>query len=177
MTPPSPESPVGPELHPSTPVSILPPYFTDYHYSFAFATLYEPHTYYETYTDPLWQQVINEEPDALHKNHTWNMVDLPPDQFVVGSRWVYKIKTKADGSVERYKTHLVAKGFTQEYDIDYEKTFAPVARLTSVRCLIAVATIRCWPLYQMDVKNAFLNGNLHEEVYMQQPPSYPHLGS
>ena len=64
---------------------------------------------------------------------------------------------------------LIAKGFTQEYDIDYEETFAPVARLTSVRCLIAVAAVRRWPLYQMDVKNAFLNGDLHEEVYMQPP--------
>ena len=105
------------------------------------------------------------------------MVDLPPGQSVVGYRWVYKIKTKADGSVERYKARLVAKGFTQEYGIDYKETFAPVARLTSARCLIAVATVRRWPLYQMDVKNAFLNGDLHEEVYMQLPPGYPHSGS
>ena len=104
------------------------------------------------------------------------MVDLPPGQSVVGCRWAYKIKTKADGSVERYKAPLVAKGFTQEYGIDYEKTFAPVARLTSVRCLIVVAAVCHWPLYQMDVKNSFLNGDLHEEVYMQPSPGYPHLG-
>ena len=102
---------------------------------------------------------------------------MPPSQSVVGCRWVYKIKTKADGSVERYKARLVAKGFTQEYGIDYEEIFAPVARLTSVRCLIAMATIRRWPLYQMDVKIAFLNGVLHEEVYMQPPLGYPHSGS
>ena len=120
---------------------------------------------------------MNEELDALYNNHTWDMVDFPPSQSVVGYRWVYKIKTKADGSVERYKARLVAKGFTQEYGIDYEETFAPVARLTFVRCLIAMAAVRCWPLYQMDVKNAFLNGDLHEEVYMQRPPSYPHSGS
>ena len=120
---------------------------------------------------------MNKELDALHKNNTWDLVDLPPGQSVVGYRWVYKIKTKADGSVERYKARLVAKGFTQEYGIDYKETFAPVARLTSARCLIAVATVRRWPLYQMDVKNAFLNGDLHEEVYMQLPPGYPHSGS
>ena len=120
---------------------------------------------------------MNEELDALHKNHTWNMVDLHPGQFVVGCRWVYKIKTKADGSVERYKARLVAKGFTQEYGIDYEEIFALVARLTSVRCLIAVAVVHRWPLYQMDVKNAFLNGDLQEEVYMQPPSGYPHSGS
>ena len=105
------------------------------------------------------------------------MVDLPPGQSVVGCRWVYKIKTKADGFIERYKARLVAKGFTQEYDIDYEETFAAIACLTSVRCLIVVAAVRRWLLYQMDVKNAFLNGDLHEEVYMQRPPSYPHSGS
>ena len=95
---------------------------------------------------------MNEELDALHKNNTWDMVDLPPSQSVVGCRWVYKIKTKVDGFVERYKARLIAKGFTQEYGIDYEKTFAPVARLTSVRCLIAVVAVRCWHLYQMAVK-------------------------
>ena len=120
---------------------------------------------------------MNEELDALHKNHTWNMVDLHPGQFVVGCRWVYKIKTKADGSVEWYKARLVAKGFTQEYGIDYEEIFALVARLTSVRCLIAMAVVHRWPLYQMDVKNAFLNGDLQEEVHMQPPSSYPHSGS
>ena len=122
---------------------------------------------------------MNEELNALHKNHTWDMVDLPLSQSVVGCRWVYKIKTKTkvDGFVERYKARLVAKGFTQEYGIDYEETFAPIARLTSVRCLIAVAAVRRWPLYQMDVKNAFLNGDLHKEVYMQQPSSYPYSGS
>ena len=174
VAPPSPESPVGPELRRSTRVSIPPPYLTDYHCYFALATLYEPHTYHEAHTDPLWQQAMNEELDTLHKNHTWDMVDLPSGQSVVGCRWVYKIKTNANGFVERYKARLVAKGFTQEYGIDYEETFAPVAHLTSVRCLIAVAAVRCWPFYQMDVKNAFLNGDLQEEVYMQPPPSYPY---
>ena len=112
VAPPSPESSVGPELRCSTQVSIPPPYLTDYHCSFALATLYEPHTYREAHTDPLWQQAMNEELNALHKNNTWDMVDLPPGQSVVGCRWVYKIKTKANGSIERYKARLVAKGFT-----------------------------------------------------------------
>ena len=105
------------------------------------------------------------------------MVDLPHGQSIVGCRWVYKIKTKGDGFVERYKPHLVSKGFTQEYGVDYEKTFAPIAHVTSVRCLIAVAVVHRLPLYQMDVKNAFCNGDLQEEVYMQPPPGYPHSSS
>ena len=103
VAPPYSESLVGLELRRFTRVSIPPPYLTNYHFSFAFATLYEPHTYRESYTDPLWQQAINEELDALHKNHTWDMVDLPFGQSVVSCRWVYKIKTKADESVEWYK--------------------------------------------------------------------------
>ena len=85
-------------------------------------------------------------------------------------------QTKADGSVERYKACLIAKGFTQEYGIDYEETFAHVAHLTSIRCLIAMAAIHNWLLYQMDVKNAFLNANLQEKVYMQPPFGYTYSG-
>ena len=87
-------------------------------------------------------------------------------KFAVGCKWVYKIKTWADGSVERYKARLVARRFTQEYGIDYNETFAPVSRFTSVRFLLAVVAVHHWPLFQMGVKNAFLNGDLFEKVYM-----------
>ena len=113
---------------------------------------------------------MKEELDALTKNHTQDLVTLPPRQSVVGYKWIYKIKTHSDGAIERYNSCLVAKGFTQEYEIDYEETFAPVAHISSIRALLAVAAASKWDLFQMEVKNAFLNGDLSEEVYMQPPP-------
>ena len=113
---------------------------------------------------------MKEELDTLSKNHTWDLVTLPPRKSVVGCKWIYKIKTRSDGSIERYKTRFVVKGFTQEHGIDYEETFAPVARISSVRTLLAIAVASKWDIFQMDVKNAFLNGDLSEEVYMQPPP-------
>ena len=103
---------------------------------------------------------MKEELYALSKNHTWDLVTLPSGKFVVGCKWIYKVKTHSDGSIECYKAHLVAKGFTQKYGIDYEETFAPVAHISSVRALLAVAAASKWDLFKMDVKNAFLNGNL-----------------
>uniref|UniRef100_A0A2N9H9Q2 Integrase catalytic domain-containing protein n=1 Tax=Fagus sylvatica TaxID=28930 RepID=A0A2N9H9Q2_FAGSY len=133
------ESPT--DIRRSTRVRAPPSHLSDYHCYFALATLHEPHTYREASTNPLWQQAMADELDALHKTHTWDMTTLPPGKSAVGCKWVYKIKTRADGSVERYKARLVARGFTQEYGIDYEETFAPVARLTSVRSLLAVAAV------------------------------------
>ncbi|GFS34037.1 hypothetical protein Acr_00g0031910 [Actinidia rufa] len=117
---------------------------------------------------------MKDELDALDKTHTWDMVDLPYDKSTVGCKWVYKIKTQACGTIERYKAHMVAHGFTQEYGIDYEETFAPVARLNSIHTLIAVMTVRGWGLSQMDVKNTFLNCDLQEKVYITPPLGYVH---
>jgi hypothetical protein len=161
-------------LRRSSRVTTLPFHLRDFHCYTALATLHEPHSYREASSNPLWQAAMTEELDALSRTRTWDLVDLPPEKSVVGCKWVFKIKTRSDGSIERYKARLVAKGFTQEYGIDYEETFAPVARLSSVRTLLAVAASRQWKLFQMDVKNAFLNGDLSEEVYMQPPPGLSH---
>uniref|UniRef100_A0A2N9J4I5 Uncharacterized protein n=1 Tax=Fagus sylvatica TaxID=28930 RepID=A0A2N9J4I5_FAGSY len=161
-------------LRRSSRVTSLPSHLRDFHCYIALATLHEPHSYREASFNPLWQATMTEELDALSRNCTWDLVDLPPDKSVVGCKWVFKIKTRSDGSIERYKARLVTKGFTQEYGIDCEETFAPIARLSSVRTLLAVAASRQWKLFQMDVKNAFLNGDLREEVYMQPPPSLSH---
>ena len=113
---------------------------------------------------------MKEELDALSKNHTWDLVTLSLGKSVVDCKWIYKIKTHSYGSIERYKTHLITKGFIQEYGIDYEEKFAPFACISYVCALLAVAFASKWNLFQMYVKNAFLNGDLSEEVYMQPPP-------
>ena len=103
---------------------------------------------------------MKEELDALHKTGTPDLVDPPSRKSSISCKWVYKIKTRSDGIVDRYKARLVARGFTQDYGIDYEETFAPVARLSSIKTLISIFVARKWPLFHMDVKNAFLNGEL-----------------
>jgi hypothetical protein len=161
-------------LRRSSRVTSLPSHLRDFHCYTTLTTLQEPHSYREASSNPLWQAAMTKELDALSKNRTWDLVDLPPDKSMVRCKWVFKIKTWSDGSIEQYKARLVAKGFTQEYGIDYEETIALVARLSTVRTLMAVAASHQWKLFQMDVKNAFLNGYLSEEVYMQPPPSLSH---
>jgi hypothetical protein len=168
-------TPINP-LRRYTRVRETPHSLADFHCYSVIATLHEPRSYREASIDPLWQQATSEELQALEKTHTWDLVDLSPNKTPVGCKWVYKIKTRSDGTIEHYKARLVAKGYTQEYGINYEETFAPVARLTSVRSLLAIAAARKWKLFQMNVKNAFLHDDLTEEVYMLPPSGYhaPH---
>lgn len=121
---------------------------------------------------PGWRQAMEDELGALRDNHTWDLEPLPPGKRIVGCRWVFTVKLHPDGSLHRLKARLVAKGYSQAYGIDYDETFSPVAKMPSVRICIALAAIHHWPLHQLDVKNAFLNGVLEEEVYMEQPPGF-----
>ncbi|CAL1396601.1 unnamed protein product [Linum trigynum] len=130
--------------------------------------------YSQAKNDPRWQAAMGEEFYALDQNHTWSIVDRPPPPTpMVGCRWLYMVKYHPDGSLERFRARLVAQGFTQEYGIDFEETFAPVAKMPTVRTLLAVAAVRNWPLFQFDIKNAFLHGDLKEVVYMEIPPGHP----
>jgi hypothetical protein len=122
--------------------------------------------------DPKWHEAMREELNALEKNKTWELVPLPTGKRAVGCKWIYTVKQNPEGKIERYKARLVARGYSQTYGIDYDETFAPVAKMNTVRILVSCATNFGWPMHQLDVKNAFLHGDLQEEVYMEIPPGF-----
>ena len=111
-----------------------------------------------------WQEAADLEYESLLENETWDLVDLPKDRKAVGSRWVFKVKHHSDGRVERYKCRLVAKGYSQLYGADYDETFSPVVRFSSIRTLLSFAVQNNLHVHQMDVVTAFLNGHLEEEI-------------
>ncbi|RVX16495.1 Retrovirus-related Pol polyprotein from transposon RE1 [Vitis vinifera] len=119
-----------------------------------------------------WRQAMVDEMTALHSNDTLDLVVLPSGKSIVDCRWVYTVKVSPNGQVDRLKARLVAKGYAQVYGSDYGDTFSLVAKIASVRLLLSMAAMRFWPLYQLDIKNAFLHGDLAEEVYMEQPPGF-----
>ena len=117
---------------------------------------------------PLWREAINSEIDSIISNHTLILIDFPPGAKSIGCKWIFKEKLKPDGSIDNYKVRLVAKGYNQKKDINYFDTFARVTRISSIRVLIALASIHKLFVHQMDVKTAFLNGELEEKIYMNQ---------
>lgn len=132
----------------------------------------EPKTFHEASKSSKWMSAMREEYDSLIKNDTWKLVERPSSRNIIDNRWVYKVKRNDDESVERYKARLVARGFTQEYGSDYHETFSPVVRFTSIRSILAIAAQRKMHLKQFDVKTAFLNGDLNEVIYMEQPKGF-----
>jgi hypothetical protein len=132
----------------------------------------EPTCFEQAVGNLKWDNAMDEDMAALDANATWELVTLPEDKKTIGCKWMYKVKHNANGSVSKYKARSVAKGYAQTYGIDYEETYSPIAKMTTVRAIIVMATTKGWSLHQMDVKNVFLHGDLHEKVYMEQPPSY-----
>ncbi|GFY85446.1 hypothetical protein Acr_04g0001840 [Actinidia rufa] len=153
-------------------------HFSPSHLAFlsVLSTSHDPTSYSQAIKHAHWRDAISKEINALEANKTWILTSLPPEKKPIGCKWIFKTKLKANGSVERYKARLVAKGYTQVEGLDFHDTFAPVAKLVTVRCVLAIAAARNWHLHQLDVNNAFLHGDLDEDVYMSLPSGYGRPG-
>jgi hypothetical protein len=128
----------------------------------------KPSSFEEADKLQVWKDDMLDEYRSILKNSVWDIMPRPKDKSMVSSKWIYKIKHAADGSVEKFKARFVAKGFTQKEGIDYEETFAPVARYTSIQAIITLTSVLGWKLHQMDVKTTFLNGKIEQEVFVAQ---------
>ena len=120
----------------------------------------EPEGYEEATADQKWRNAMKEELIMIEKNKTWELVDKPNHKKAIGVKWVYRTKLNSDGSINKYKARLVVKGYAQVFGVDFSETFAPVARLETIRMLMSLAAQKGWIIHQMDVKSAFLNGYL-----------------
>ncbi|CAL0329743.1 unnamed protein product [Lupinus luteus] len=140
------------------------------HFSMSISSSVEPTGYTDAIKYDCWRQAIKKELDALRSNETWVITSLPNDKKAIGCKWIFKVKYKADGSIERYKARLVAKGFTQTEGVDFLETFSPVVKMTTIRVILALASANNWHLHQLDINTAFLHGDLKENVFMRVPP-------
>jgi hypothetical protein len=139
---------------------------------FCFFANTDPLSFNEAVTEEKWIEAMDEEIHAIEKNDTWKLTYLPENKKAIGVKWVYKTKKNVKGEVQRYKARLVAKGYKQREDIDYGEVFAPIARLETIKLMISLAAQHRWKIYQLNVKSAFLNGFLEEEIYVEQPLGY-----
>jgi hypothetical protein len=137
-----------------------------------FVALFEPRDVGHALFDSSWVTAMHEELENFERNHVWTLVDPPRYVNVIGTKWFFKNKQGEDGEVVRNKVRLVAQGYGQVEGLDFGETFAPLARLEAIRVLLAFVASKGFKLYQMDVKSAFLNGVIHEEVYVRQPPGF-----
>ncbi|KAK1417486.1 hypothetical protein QVD17_26615 [Tagetes erecta] len=182
-------SPINSQIHNNQPGpskrTIKPPsWLKDYYFGDSSGNEEETSTcqFALTITDPIsydqaaqtkeWKEAMLAELQAIERNDTWELVDLPPGKNLVGVKWLFKTKPSADGKGVRHKARLVAKGYSQQHGIDYQETFAPVARFETIRVILAVSAQLGWDIHQLDVKSAFLNGELTEDIYVAQPEGF-----
>ncbi|CAJ2663992.1 unnamed protein product [Trifolium pratense] len=137
-----------------------------------FSTNGDPTTYDEAHKQEVWRKAMDQEIESIENNKTWKLTSLPQGAKTIGVKWIYKTKYNEKGEVEKYKARLVAKGYSQQYGIDYNEVFAPVARWDTIRTLLCIAASKGWEVHQLDVKSAFLHGELTEDVYVEQPLGY-----
>nr|ABB47537.2 retrotransposon protein, putative, unclassified [Oryza sativa Japonica Group] len=140
------------------------------------AEMEEPLSYREATGEPAWVNAMNKELEAIEKNKTWSLCMLPAGHKAIGLKWVFKLKKNTAGEVIKHKARLVANGYVQQQGVDFDEVFAPVARLDTVRAILAVAADRRWQVHHLDVKSAFLNGDLEEEVYVSQLEGFVEKG-
>lgn len=138
----------------------------------AFMCILDPTSFQEASSHLKWKQAMDAEIVSIERNQTWSLTALPDEAKAIGVKWIYKTKLNELGEVDKLKARLVVKGYAQEYGVDYTEVFAPVARMDTVRMIIAVAAQRGWNIYQLDVKSAFLHGELKEDVFVEQPQGY-----
>ena len=132
----------------------------------------DPEKFEEAVKEEKWRKAMEVEIKSIEDNETWELVSLPNGAKVIGVKWVYKTKLNEKGEVDKYKARLVAKGFHQTHGVDFHEVFSPVARWDTIRLIIAIAAQRRWKVLQLDVKSAFLHGELKEDVYIEQPRGF-----
>lgn len=128
----------------------------------------DPTIFEEAVKESKWRKAVDAEITAIERNETWELCDLPKGQKTIGVKWIYKTKLKENGEVDKHNARLVAKGYKQEFGVDYKEVFAPVAGDDTIRLVIAMAVQNSWPIFQLDVKSAFLHGDLKEEIFINQ---------
>jgi len=136
----------------------------------------DPITYAHAVQSDKWKKAMDAEIAAIERNNIWELPEVSATRKVIGVKWIYKTKLKEKGEVDKYKARLVAKGYSQQYGIDYTEVFAPVAHLDTIRIILSIAAQHGWTVFQLDVKSAFLYGELNEDVFVSQPQGYERKG-
>jgi hypothetical protein len=137
-----------------------------------FSSKEDPDSYEEAVKHDVWRKAMESEIESIKENNTWELTDLPHGVRPIGVKWIFKTKYNEAGKIEKHKARLVAKGYAQRQGVDYSEVFAPVARWDTIRTILSLAASKQWCVFQLDVKSAFLHGDLVEDVYVSQPLGY-----